>query len=179
MIEPVLRTERIAGQREWVFAQTGWQVDRELAWHRYTATRLDEPVAKRHGGVFAHIMETIPVEINDHELIVGRVRRREMTAEEEEERRSWGGATFSGPLGEFLKAAISPDAHESVAQHRHTAGGMTGHMTPDKRTARRVPPIPASVQSGRAKVGRNEDCPCGSGLKYKKCCGAIPSRPSS
>jgi len=23
------------------------------------------------------------------------------------------------------------------------------------------------------KVGRNEPCPCGSGQKYKKCCGAI------
>ena len=23
----------------------------------------------------------------------------------------------------------------------------------------------------RAKVGRNDPCPCGSGLKYKKCCG--------
>jgi uncharacterized protein YecA (UPF0149 family) len=22
------------------------------------------------------------------------------------------------------------------------------------------------------KVGRNDDCPCGSGKKYKKCCGA-------
>lgn len=22
-----------------------------------------------------------------------------------------------------------------------------------------------------AKVGRNDPCPCGSGLKYKKCCG--------
>lgn len=22
-----------------------------------------------------------------------------------------------------------------------------------------------------AKVGRNDTCPCGSGLKYKKCCG--------
>jgi uncharacterized protein YecA (UPF0149 family) len=22
------------------------------------------------------------------------------------------------------------------------------------------------------KVGRNETCPCGSGKKYKKCCGA-------
>ncbi|MFB6240325.1 MAG: SEC-C metal-binding domain-containing protein, partial [Gemmatimonadota bacterium] len=24
----------------------------------------------------------------------------------------------------------------------------------------------------REKVGRNEPCPCGSGKKYKKCCGA-------
>lgn len=30
------------------------------------------------------------------------------------------------------------------------------------------PPLP--VQS--AKVGRNEPCPCGSGKKHKKCCGA-------
>ncbi len=30
------------------------------------------------------------------------------------------------------------------------------------------PPLPA--QRG-AKVGRNDPCPCGSGKKYKKCCG--------
>jgi uncharacterized protein YecA (UPF0149 family) len=24
----------------------------------------------------------------------------------------------------------------------------------------------------RARVGRNDPCPCGSGRKYKKCCGA-------
>ena len=24
------------------------------------------------------------------------------------------------------------------------------------------------------KVGRNEQCPCGSGKKWKKCCGAVP-----
>jgi len=23
------------------------------------------------------------------------------------------------------------------------------------------------------KVGRNEPCPCGSGMKYKKCCGKL------
>ncbi|HEX7892619.1 MAG TPA: SEC-C metal-binding domain-containing protein [Terriglobales bacterium] len=27
------------------------------------------------------------------------------------------------------------------------------------------------VRSG-VKVGRNDPCPCGSGKKYKKCCGA-------
>ncbi|MBU4175922.1 MAG: SEC-C domain-containing protein [Actinobacteria bacterium] len=30
------------------------------------------------------------------------------------------------------------------------------------------PPEPVKFQ---AKVGRNEPCPCGSGKKYKKCCG--------
>ena len=29
-----------------------------------------------------------------------------------------------------------------------------------------------SIMPGSSKVGRNEPCPCGSGRKYKKCCGA-------
>jgi len=29
----------------------------------------------------------------------------------------------------------------------------------------------AAVQAPSGKVGRNDPCPCGSGLKYKKCCG--------
>ncbi len=28
------------------------------------------------------------------------------------------------------------------------------------------------IKRGHAKIGRNEPCPCGSGKKYKKCCGA-------
>jgi len=30
---------------------------------------------------------------------------------------------------------------------------------------------PKAAASQRKKVGRNEPCPCGSGKKYKKCCG--------
>lgn len=30
----------------------------------------------------------------------------------------------------------------------------------------------AVAQTLQAKVGRNEPCPCGSGKKFKKCCGA-------
>jgi len=29
---------------------------------------------------------------------------------------------------------------------------------------------PTPEQLKRGKVGRNEKCPCGSGLKFKKCC---------
>jgi len=32
-------------------------------------------------------------------------------------------------------------------------------------------PVQQVVRSG-AKIGRNDPCPCGSGKKYKKCCGA-------
>jgi hypothetical protein len=31
---------------------------------------------------------------------------------------------------------------------------------------------PACNRRAAAKVGRNQPCPCGSGKKYKKCCGA-------
>ncbi|MHB8769814.1 MAG: preprotein translocase subunit SecA [Syntrophales bacterium] len=32
-------------------------------------------------------------------------------------------------------------------------------------------PAPATIKREAAKVGRNDPCPCGSGKKYKKCCG--------
>lgn len=41
--------------------------------------------------------------------------------------------------------------------------------------------LPLDVQPARTpaapKVGRNDPCPCGSGLKYKKCCGKAQSHP--
>ena len=32
--------------------------------------------------------------------------------------------------------------------------------------------VGTAVQAAGSGVGRNEPCPCGSGKKYKKCCGA-------
>jgi len=29
---------------------------------------------------------------------------------------------------------------------------------------------PRAAMTGKSKVGRNDPCPCGSGLKYKQCC---------
>ncbi len=34
------------------------------------------------------------------------------------------------------------------------------------------PVIPATIRRDQPKVGRNDPCPCGSGKKFKKCCGA-------
>jgi SWIM/SEC-C metal-binding protein len=36
----------------------------------------------------------------------------------------------------------------------------------------KAPPRPISLPSV-PKIGRNAPCPCGSGLKYKKCCGQV------
>jgi preprotein translocase subunit SecA len=48
-------------------------------------------------------------------------------------------------------------------------------MSPDAAEQRSgLPRPPAAKKKGGkvGKVGRNEPCPCGSGKKYKKCCGA-------
>ena len=34
-----------------------------------------------------------------------------------------------------------------------------------------VTDMPIEVPPANGKVGRNDPCPCGSGKKYKKCCG--------
>jgi preprotein translocase subunit SecA len=44
--------------------------------------------------------------------------------------------------------------------------GVTSALRP------RAAATPALAPAMKAKVGRNEPCPCGSGKKYKKCCGA-------
>jgi len=33
-----------------------------------------------------------------------------------------------------------------------------------------VPPTPTQMLRDPPRIGRNETCPCGSGLKFKKCC---------
>ena len=44
-------------------------------------------------------------------------------------------------------------------------------MTAKEKMA--IPPqiMPEQVRRETPKVGRNDPCPCGSGKKYKKCCG--------
>lgn len=33
-------------------------------------------------------------------------------------------------------------------------------------------PLPSTIRSDQPRVGRNQSCPCGSGKKFKKCCGS-------
>ncbi len=41
----------------------------------------------------------------------------------------------------------------------------------ENKTARKKEPAQETVRRDTPKVGRNDPCPCGSGKKYKKCCG--------
>ena len=45
-----------------------------------------------------------------------------------------------------------------------------------EQQAETVSKLTSRESTGRAKIGRNERCPCGSGLKYKHCHGLAGSR---
>jgi uncharacterized protein len=53
-------------------------------------------------------------------------------------------------------SAFVPEIHRYFEPHRRA-----GSLPPERRPVRRCGP----------KIGRNDPCPCGSGKKYKQCCG--------
>jgi uncharacterized protein YecA (UPF0149 family) len=59
------------------------------------------------------------------------------------------------------------DSASSEEEEVTTAREQEAYDLPDEM--RITPPIPIVEHS--PKVGRNDPCPCGSGKKYKKCCG--------
>jgi uncharacterized protein len=73
----------------------------------------------------------------------------------------WPETPISDELRDRLESMMGAGAgrayHRFAAQRRETA-----RLAREARTVRREEP----------KVGRNDPCPCGSGRKYKQCCGA-------
>ena len=60
---------------------------------------------------------------------------------------------------------ISDTVHEQLSGYDHLTGGM------DPQAAQSRHARPQTIVRDIPKVGRNDPCPCGSGKKYKKCCG--------
>jgi preprotein translocase subunit SecA len=61
---------------------------------------------------------------------------------------------------------------ESQRQYQHSqVAGLD--ETSDKEAPAERPQAVKPVQRSTPKVGRNSPCPCGSGKKYKQCCGKI------
>jgi preprotein translocase subunit SecA len=73
----------------------------------------------------------------------------------------------------YDKNARRPSAGRSI-QERHSAIGAFAGGAPSAAKAERPEASGAGIQVRRSmpKVGRNDPCPCGSGKKYKHCCGA-------
>ena len=60
---------------------------------------------------------------------------------------------------------ISEMVHEQMTAYDGLAQEMAAQQA--AAAGRRV----ETIVRDRPKVGRNDPCPCGSGKKYKKCCG--------
>ena len=58
---------------------------------------------------------------------------------------------------------------EKPAQQRAPPPPPTPHFATTREPAE---PVSAPVLSRGPRIGRNDPCPCGSGKKFKKCCGA-------
>ena len=56
-------------------------------------------------------------------------------------------------------------------QARHGPAPTHAHACGDPGCGHDHGPPPAPFKRRGAKVGRNDPCPCGSGKKFKRCCG--------
>ena len=79
----------------------------------------------------------------------------------------------------FLLQPVSPEAVTPVQRRAQRPLSYSG-PDPDRSTAAgesamdpRTRGVVGNIAPRAAKVGRNEPCPCGSGKKYKKCCGRV------
>jgi preprotein translocase subunit SecA len=76
----------------------------------------------------------------------------------------------------FYRVTVSKERGVRAAGDGQGAAGpvrvirLTGPQSQDTEGREQVRPGP--VKSGK-KVGRNDPCPCGSGKKYKNCCGKL------
>lgn len=67
-----------------------------------------------------------------------------------------------------------PKAAEPAREEAKTIGDVFASMMSQARGRAPAPMMQAQPAAGAApksQVGRNDPCPCGSGKKYKKCCG--------
>lgn len=71
------------------------------------------------------------------------------------------GYRFNGTDAVNQFAQLLMDVHNNTRMYINN--GFTPHELFEKYERPNLKPLP--------KIGRNEPCPCGSGLKYKRCCG--------
>jgi hypothetical protein len=82
---------------------------------------------------------------------------------------AWVEAHISRPY-EICREEILGRGNGYVTSVKREIGWWAG-FSEDKPVKRSLEPVMQPVRHG-PKIGRNEPCPCGSGKKFKKCCGA-------
>ena len=88
-------------------------------------------------------------------------------------------ATSVGAMEEFFQSLAGMQVHKQASALSAAAAQAAPQGTRPQPMGAPPPgmdlpqaPKPAPIRKDMAKVGRNDPCPCGSGRKYKKCCGA-------
>jgi len=64
-----------------------------------------------------------------------------------------------------------PDQREALAKEISASVGVLYQYWLPYRLAVQERAVATTYERDRPKIGRNDPCPCGSGLKFKKCCG--------
>ncbi|MFH0791119.1 MAG: preprotein translocase subunit SecA [Candidatus Omnitrophota bacterium] len=72
---------------------------------------------------------------------------------------------FKGVFSSVSQEFLHPEAVKFEKSENQPSVESTQHFAPSQSVS-----LPPHVQT-HTKVGRNDSCPCGSGKKYKKCCG--------
>ena len=67
---------------------------------------------------------------------------------------------------------LEPASEEQLEERRRERVAASKFRFGPPKAAPGAPQAPQTVTRSGEKVGRNAPCPCGSGKKYKKCCGA-------
>ena len=70
--------------------------------------------------------------------------------------------------GLVFRAQPGPVARKPVQTHAYKP---STDAKPGGSADRSAPGAQATAITAQKKVGRNDPCPCGSGKKYKRCCG--------
>ncbi len=77
-------------------------------------------------------------------------------------------AVFTTVITEKAKEPIAKSPVITSYSQKDEGGSSIGELQNGNRPVQKVKQEPIRVEK---KVGRNEPCPCGSGRKYKQCCG--------
>ena len=76
------------------------------------------------------------------------------------------------PLNEYKREAFLM-FETMLANMRETTSMVLSHVEIRQPNEQDEPPAASAGLSSKAKVSRNAPCPCGSGKKFKHCCGAL------
>jgi len=77
-------------------------------------------------------------------------------------------------LEDLLKAARA--SHSDLSAFHYQSAEVTPQENNYQAAPQRKEPPRVQQRIVEHKVGRNDPCPCGSGKKYKKCCGSVENR---